>query len=362
MTVNPWKLWRPDGTPEAGTEEIVATLERVLAKDPTHPGANHYYIHAVEASPDFARAVGAAERVTGMMPAAGHLEHMPAHILHRVGRYEESAEANRKGAAADQAYYARTAAPDYYPMYTAHNYQFLAFSAAMEGRRAETIAALRKAREMAPDEMLMGMPGLDWSIAYLYEAMVRFGMWDAILAEPAPDPKLPGLTAGWLGARATALSAKGRTAEAARAMDQLEALVQATPADALAGFSPARLLYAAALARARGRALMARKQPDAAIGAFREAVKLEDSSAYNEPADTFFPSRHLLGRALLDAGRAAEAETVYREDLKHNPENGWALIGLARALEAQKKDAGDVRARFAKAWAHADVRIDGSAY
>jgi hypothetical protein len=192
MNTNPWKLWTADGKPGPGTPEILTALQKVLARDPKHPGANHYWIHAVEASPDPARAVPSADALVGMMPAAGHLEHMPAHIYQRVGRYEESAEANRKGAAADVAYLKLTSAPDYYPMYLIHNYQFLAYSAAMEGRRAETVKAIRDARSAVSDAMLLAMPGLDWSIGYLYDGMARFGLWDdprRARAEPeAPRP------------------------------------------------------------------------------------------------------------------------------------------------------------------------------
>jgi tetratricopeptide (TPR) repeat protein len=176
MNIHAWKLWTLDGAPAPGTDAIVTLLESVLAKDPRHPGANHYYIHAVEASPDPAKAVPAAERLPGMLPATGHLEHMPAHIMQRVGRYEDAAEANRKGVAADLAYFAMTKPPDYYVMYTAHNYQFLAFSAAMEGRQAETIEAARQSRALVSDDMLLTMPGADWYVAELYAAMVRFGM------------------------------------------------------------------------------------------------------------------------------------------------------------------------------------------
>src|SRR4029077_8446314 len=162
MNINAWKLWSLEGEPAPGTEEIVAPREKVLARNPEHPGANHYYIHAVEASPSPGRAVAAAEKLPGMMPAAGHLEHMPAHIMQRVGRYQAAAAANRSGIAADLAYFAATKAPDYYVMYTAHNYQFLAFSAAMEGRKAETLEAAEKSLTLVPDEMLSAMPGTDW--------------------------------------------------------------------------------------------------------------------------------------------------------------------------------------------------------
>src|SRR4051812_7347251 len=214
MTVNAWKLWALDGAPAEGTGQIVAMLEGVLARDPQHPGANHYYVHAVEASPDPARAVPAAERLLGMMPGAGHLEHMPAHIFQRVGRYADAAEANRKGAAADLDYFAKTTPPDYYAMYTAHNYQFLAFSAAMEGRQAETLDAVRRSRAIVSDDLALAMPGIDWYLAELYAAKVRFGLWDEMLAEPSPNPELAGLTAGYHYGRAVALAAKGRIADA----------------------------------------------------------------------------------------------------------------------------------------------------
>jgi tetratricopeptide (TPR) repeat protein len=364
MNTNPWKLWNADGSPAPGTLEIVAILEGVLAKAPNHPGANHYYVHAVEASPHPERALTSAERLTTLMPAAGHIDHMPAHILHRVGRYEDSAQANRAGAKADMAYFQLTNAPDYYPMYTAHNYQFLAFSAAMEGRRAETIEAMRKARQILPDAMLLGMPGVDWQAGYIYQAMIRFGMWDTILAEPAPDPRLPGLTASWLSAQATALAATGRLEEARRQVDRLEALVAATSPGVFAGNNPARDAYRVSLLRARARVAQASGDFAGAVALLREATDAEDELAYDEPADSFFPSRHLLGALLLHQGDAQGAEAVYRQDLRRNPNNGWALDGLAQALAAQhlEADAEAARQAFGVAWARADVTPPGSAY
>ena len=362
MNTNPWKLWSADGKPGAGTPAILGALEKVLARDPKHPGANHYWIHAVEASTDPARALTSAERLVGMMPAAGHLEHMPAHIFQRIGRYEESAEANRKGAAADVAYLKLTAAPDYYPMYLIHNYQFLAYSAAMEGRRAETIDALKKARAAVPEAMMLGMPGLDWGIGFLYDAMVRFGRWDELLTEPAPNPKLTGLTIAWLQARATALAAKGRVAEAKALLPELDRAIAASPADATQGMNAARPLYEIGVLKAKARIAMAEGQPGAARMALREAVTKEDGLSYNEPSDEFFPVRHLLGAALLNAKRPGEAEAVYREDLRRNPNNGWALHGLARALEAQGKKTDMETALFKEAWRHSDTQLTASAF
>ncbi|MEA3035785.1 MAG: hypothetical protein QOH04_1550 [Sphingomonadales bacterium] len=362
MNTNPWKLWNPDGTPGPGTPDILAALRAVLTKDPRHPGANHYWIHAVEASPHPEQAVASAEMLTGMMPAAGHLEHMPAHIMQRVGRYEEAAEANRKGAAADLAYLSLTAPPDYYPMYLIHNYQFLAFSAAMEGRKAETIEALRKAKGAVPEAMMLSMPGLDWSVGYLYDGMVRFGMWDEIIAEPAPNPRLAGLTAAWLQARATALAARGRVPEAESAVAALDRLIAETPAAATQGQNKARALYEIGALRAKARIASARGDKKAAIALLRRAVGLEDKLAYDEPEDEFFPARHLLGAALLAAGQPAEAEAVYREDLKRHPKNGWALHGLQAVVAARHTYPGDVEGGVRAAWTHADVQLTGSAF
>lgn len=362
MNLNPWKLWNADGTPAPGTAEIASTLKAVLAKAPNHPGANHYFIHAVEASRDPGQAVVAAERVAGAMPSAGHLVHMPSHIMQRVGRYEESAEANRRAAVADAAYYAKTAAIDYCPMYTAHNYQFLAAAAAMQGRGAETIKALRAARRVLPDDMVAGMPGIDWTIAFLYDALIRFGMWDAMLAEPAPDKRLVGMVVDYHACRAQALAAKRRLAAARAELALAERAMATTPADAAAGMNAGKPLYEIAILRAKARIAAAAGNKAGAVAALTAAVAKEDTLAYNEPADEFFPTRHLLGAALLAASKSAAAEAAYRDDLARNPANGCALFGLAQALGRQGKDATAVQAQFAKAWAHGGVKITASAF
>src|SRR5260370_19600359 len=207
----------------------------------------------LEAPPHPGSAVAAAERLRGMMPAAGHLEHMPAHIMQRVGRYEEAAEANRKGAAADKSYFAKTQPPDYYPMYTGHNYQFLAYSAAMEGRKAETLEAVRKSRETIPDEMLLSMPGLDWPLAEEYTATVRFGLWEDMIPKPAPNPKLPALTGGYLYGKGMALASKGRIDEAKATLAHLQPLGASLPADTPAGFTSAQDMFAVATAIVQAR-------------------------------------------------------------------------------------------------------------
>ena len=300
----------------------------------------------------------------GMMPGAGHLDHMPAHILQRVGRYEDAAEANRKGAAADLAYLKATAPPDYYPMYLIHNFQFLAASAGMEGRRAETIHALRQAREDMPDAMLLATPGFDWSAGFLYDALVRFGMWDAMLAEPAPNEKLTGATIHYLQARATALAATGRHDEAATALAKAERLAAAVPADASQGNNSAKALYDIGQLQARARLASAQGHRGEAISLLTQAVALEDRLSYNEPSDIILPVRPLLGAELLGARRAVDAEAVFREDLKRHPNNGWALRGLSMALADEQRGAASAQAasEFRKAWSRADVQLTAAAF
>lgn len=364
MNLNAWKLWTPDGKPAPGTEEIVATLESVLERDPRHPGANHYYIHTMEASPHPEKAIAAAQRLDGIMPGAGHLQHMPAHIMQRVGRYEDAAAANRKGIAADKAYLAKTRPPDYYGMYVAHNHQFLAYSAAMEGRKAEALEAARTTIEAVPDAVLSMMPGFDWCLTENYPVMLRFGLWDEMLAEPKPNPAFKARTGAYLYARATALAAKGCVGEAQATLAEFEKLAAETPADYGACLNSAKDVFTVAMLIPKARIADAQGNTELAISILQDAVAKEDRLAYDEPADWFFPVRHLLGAELLKAGRAQEAEAVYREDLRRNPDNGWALFGLAQALEAENKVAEAARAdeQFRGAWKHADTTLTASAF
>ena len=357
MNVNAWKLWTADGQPAPGTLQIETTLERVLERDPRHPGANHYYVHTMEASPHPEKALAAAERLRGMMPAAGHLEHMPAHILQRVGRYEEAAQANRNGARADEAYFKQIVPPDNYPMYLAHNYEFLAYSAAMEGRQTEALEAVRRARHAASDP---DRPVLleEWA------ALVRFGQWDDLLARAAPDPKRTTSSGGYLFGKAVALAVKGRVDEAREAVRELSSLTGKLPSDSSVGLNPTRDIFALATVVARARIAVTEHRQSDAIDLLREAVAREDKLAYDEPNDWFFPTRHILGAQLLAAGQPAAAEAVYREDLKRNPENGWALYGLAAALKAQNDatEAARVEQRFRAAWKYADITLTSSAF
>ena len=363
MDVNPWHLWTLDGKAAPGTDEIVATLERVLARSPQHPGANHYYIHAVEASTAPARAVRASERLPGLMPAAGHIVHMPAHIFQRVGRYADASEANRRAVRADEAYLAKTTPPGYYPMYLGHNHGFLSYSASMVGRSEESIRSARAAAKAIPPGMLDMMPGMDFFTAEHLLAMVRFGKWKDLLAEPRPPEKYAVLTALWLHARGMALASTGKSSEAWATMRELRTLATKIPPDLLAGQNPASAMCRLGADAIEARIAERAKSWKPAIAAWTRAVAQEDGFHYNEPADWFYPMRHYLGAALLDAKKPAEAEAVYREDLKLNPGNGWALYGLAVSLSAQgkKDEAAAARKNFEESWKQADFVLRRSA-
>jgi len=365
MDLNPWKLWTNDGKPAPGTEEIVAILEKVIAKHPDHPGANHYYVHAVEASKDPARAVASADRLRGMMPGAGHLVHMSAHIYQRVGRYADASEANRKGAAADAAYVTQAKPTGYYaPMYYSHNHAFLAYSAAMEGRSREAVEAADAASRVAlqSPEMIEMMPGMDFYLSFPLLAKVRFGQWDDLLDDAPPRSDWKVLNGLWRFGRGMALSGKGQPDAAEAEWTILSQIAAQVPPDLPAGYNTARDVLGLAARLLEGDIAWKRGKTEAAVAAFEDAVKREDSLNYDEPSDWFYPARHHLGAALLAAGRAADAEAVFRADLQRNPANGWALFGLEQALAAQKKDAAAVKAELGKAWARADVKLTGAVF
>jgi tetratricopeptide (TPR) repeat protein len=366
MNLRPWNLWTEDGKPQPGTEEIVRTLERVLAASPSHPGANHLYIHAVEASSDPSRAVPAADRLGALMPGAGHMVHMPSHIYFRVGRYAEATDVNVKAAATDRTFFVRSQpSPTYRMMYYPHNLDFVWHSASMEGRNAETLRAAREFAKEAPADMARQMSDMETGPAAPLFALVRFGRWDEALAEPAPPPGLPYVSGAWRYARGLAYAAKGRFDDAERELAELRAIKQAVaPERTVGGFFKTKDILALAEDVLAGEIAGRRGDPATAARHLATAAGAQDSHWFMEPPVWYFPIRQALGAVLLQAGRASEAEIVYREDLRRNPDNGWSLFGLAQSLRALGKadEASAVEARFARAWARADVKLTASRF
>ena len=361
MDLSPWRYWTREGEPRPDTPEILAQLERVTAANPDHPGANHFYIHAVEAvQPE--RAVAAAERLAGLMPGAGHLVHMPGHIYVRVGRYVDAIKANEHAVHADESYIRdqNPAFGIYVAGYYPHNYDFLAFAASMVGRSAQAIGAADKLPSLVPVEMLHapGMTFLQHHRTRNLQLRIRFGRWDEILAMPAPPQDLPHARAMWHYARGRALAGRGEVSAAEAELAHVRAAA-ADPelAPLRLEFNTAGAVLGIATEALAGHIAAAREDFGAAVDHLREAARREDALVYGEPPDWTVPVRQELGRVLLAAGRAAEAEQAFREDLERFPENGWSLAGLAQALRALGKaeEADAIAARFTIAWSTADV-------
>jgi tetratricopeptide (TPR) repeat protein len=366
MNLRPWNLWAPDGTPHGGTEEIVQTLERVLARNPNHPGAIHLYIHAVEASRQPQRAEAAADRLVKLMPGAGHLVHMPSHIYWRVGRYADAVAVNTAAVQADRAYF-KTAQPSplYRGLYYPHNIDFIWHSASMEGRSAETLRAAREFAENAPPAMIRQMPDMETAPAAPILALVRFGRWDAVLKESAPPADWPYTRGVWHYARGLAFNAKERLADARRELSELEAVLgSVSPDRTLAFFFRTKNMLQLAANVLAGELAAASADTGTAARLLRAAVAEQDTHWFTEPPPWYFPVRQALGAVLLQAGRAREAEQVYRDDLQRNPNNGWSLFGLAQSLRAQGKaaEAAQADTSFKKAWANADVQLKASRF
>jgi tetratricopeptide (TPR) repeat protein len=360
MLLNAWRLFKPDGTPAEGTEESISVLEAVLRRDPEHIGAHHLYIHAVEASHTPERALLSADRLAALSPAAGHLVHMPAHIYMRTGDYERAARSNEWAAKADEAYLDKGGQRGIYSAaYYSHNLHFLAAAHSMQGNyAAATEAARRLERNVTP--YLTDFPFFESFLPTRTLIAARFGRWQDVLSTPEPPAATPITNALWHWARGMALAATGKTSEAEASLKIFRAKSEAIPATAGYGQNTARDVLKIGEHFLNARLAAARGDRDGAVEHLRRAVAAEDALAYDEPPGWYHPlSRESLGGALLLAGRATEAEAIFRADLRRNRRNGRSLFGLSEALKAQGKthEAALVGREFERAWRNADTRL-----
>jgi tetratricopeptide (TPR) repeat protein len=355
MNLHPWGLWHHDGTPEAGTEEIVATLESVMKRDPNHLGAIHYYIHSVEASNDPSRALAGANRLAELAPGAGHIVHMPAHIYIRTGDYEAAVQTNEKAAEVDRSYIKATGVQGIYPMmYYSHNLHFVAVCGAMNGRYAEA----RKNADLLVANVgphVKDMPPLEGFMTIPVAVEIRFHHWNEVLKMQAPDPSMKTATIFWHFGRGLAFAGTGKMAEADAEYKTVAEAEAATPPDVIFQMpinNKAKDILKIAENVLGAKIAMAKHENERAISMLREAVTIQDRLNYGEPPDWFYPVRENLGGALLVNGDAAGAEKVFRDDLDRNPRNPRSLFGLHQALMQQKRDydAGFVQKQFEGAW------------
>jgi tetratricopeptide (TPR) repeat protein len=358
MDLHPWKLWSPDGKPSEGTEKILGILESVLRRDPDHIGANHYYIHALEASPNPERALPSAERLAALAPAVGHLVHMPSHIYIRTGDYLRAAESNVAAIQADDAYFRTVSRSGMYGMmYYAHNLHFLVFAYSEAGR-------LRDAKDAANRlfSESKSIPMLDtFGLAPLF-VLLRFNRWTEILQSSNSGPSTPLRDCLWHFARGSAHAVTGEVSEAENERIAFARTAKDVPNETTigdTGLNRADEILGIAAAVLDARIDLAKGRHESAINSWRKAVALQDSLAYDEPPVWYYPVRESLGAALLGEGRAAEAELVFRDDLQRNPRNGRSLFGLRLALLAQQEIAGAewIRSQFDAAWGSADTQL-----
>ncbi|MDB5445109.1 MAG: hypothetical protein JWQ97_426 [Phenylobacterium sp.] len=366
MDTQPWDLWEQDGvTPKGHAAEIVGVLEEVIRREANHPGALHLYIHAVEATTTPQRAEVAADRLLTLMPGAGHVVHMPSHIYYRIGRYDDAVKVNALAAKVDEDYIAACRAQGFYPAaYYGHNIHFLWTSSEMEGRYGASLdAARRLVKAVDAVNLAAQAPQAELFVFTPVATQVRFANWKGVLAEPVPPKTLTLDRAVYLYARGVAFANQGELAGASAARNELAGVVET------ADFSrydqaqiPAKAMARLSLALLEGEIARARGELPGAVAHYRAAAALEASLPYTEPPWWHQPVSHVLGAALLQARRPAEAESVYRDSLKSYRDDGWALFGLAQALEAQGRaaEAAQVRSSFARAWRYADVKLASS--
>jgi tetratricopeptide (TPR) repeat protein len=366
MDLRPWDQWTPDGKPQPGTDEIIATLDAVLKLNPNHPFANHLYIHAVEASPNPERAMVAADRLRNLQPGLAHNVHMPSHIDIRTGQWLKAVDTNAKAVEADQRYRQVFGPPKgFLNVYIAHNRHMLAYAAMMTGQRDLAMKHIRAmVAEMPPDLLSENALQAEGNVAMPLEVMVRFGLWDEILAEPEKYSNKMWFTRAFHdAARAIAYAAKGDTVNARKAQSVFVERAKLVPKEDFVSNNSCEALLAVAIPMVEGEILIGEGKIDNGIEQLRAAIQKEDALKYDEPPGWLIPVRHSLGAVLMKQQRFAEAEQVYRDDLARLPENGWSLLGLAESLRKQKKNADEVaqtQAKFKKVWAKADLTITTS--
>jgi tetratricopeptide (TPR) repeat protein len=364
MDTMPWDYYTEDRRPKAVTEELIRALEFVIAKDPQHPGANHYYIHAVEASPYPERALPSAERLGEIAPGAGHLVHMPSHIYLRVGRYHDATLANEEAVKADQSYIAQCRAQGFYPVaYYPHNQHFLWYTSGMEGRSALSLRTAREIDRMNEQQNLAEGKRFN---PLLILTLARFGKWDEVLTQRMPPADQLFATAMFHYARGMAHAAKLNLDAAQQELDSLDRVAANPKIKAVDPTLPlpgeklvvlSKHVLAGELAARRGQTAEMNQQ-------FTTAIQLEDKLPYMEPPYWHHPVRQIYGATQLQAGRAADAEKTYREDLERHPNNGWSLYGLLASLRAQGKteEANEVEKRFRDVWRQADITLTSSRF
>jgi tetratricopeptide (TPR) repeat protein len=357
MDLRPWQLWTVEGKPQDGTEEILKTLESVLARDPNHPGANHYYIHAVEASPNPEKGAASAERLKTLVPGAGHLVHMPAHIHMRTGNYEGAIEANANAARVDEAYIARTNAQGIYPMmYYTHNFMFLSAAAGMVGQTQKAIEAAAKAVSIAAP-MTGHDPMAEFVLPTSLFAMARSARWDDILAYARPPETTPTTLAFWHYARALAHLQMGNLQQAREDRTAFDSVRSKVPQNFMLNLNRADDLLTIAAAVMDARMAAASGNRNAAIAHWRRAIDVQDRLIYDEPPAWYYPVRESLGGEYLRSRRFADAERTFRQDLEKNPNNGRSLFGLREALQAQSKSADNIGRQFEEEWRNSEVQL-----
>ena len=367
MNAQPWDYWNLDGSTKGRTEQVIDALEKVLEKHPNHAAAMHYHIHISESMrPEIAE--GSADNLAPQLPGAGHLIHMPSHIFMRVGRYQDAYDINIEAAKVDENYIAQCNAQGLYPLaYYPHNLHFLAWSSMYTGRSGESIAAAWKVK----DRVEAGSRSNTWGLNETFRSqpifvMTRFGMWDDLLKVEKPFMRAQFMTGIWHYGRALAHLHKGNMSEAEKEAASLSSLVDIMTEGqpGYSNFEDAGGLLTIALQVVEGEMASKKGDYDKAVFHLSSAARMEDSLAYNEPPSWYFPTRHILGAILLDAGRPVEAEVVYWDDLKHNPENAYSLYGMYQALTAQNKDAlaEEFMNRYNKMWANSDVKLTSSRF